>query len=316
MGCPIQSWATSFDTDSYLANDITSILESTMSKKIFISHGHNDLAKHKLKDFVRERLSMEPLVLTEQPDLGFTIVEKLEHYGRDCNFALILLTGDDATESGGLRARQNVIHELGYFHGVLGRKRVLLLKEKGVEVFSNISGLIYKEFPVGLIESIFEDVRMAIEVGDLSCRAESVPIEIGDSSGIWDAATTHQVDKIGDRLCADIKDIAKKFSPVTDAMRAIRAFLNSELKDAEEGIASCEQSKPDLRNTTGKDTNKVLADAFTNVAYAVIASDMRRKKRTLVAMLEELDAVSPSDLPIHDVVNKLTLISQIYLKKD
>ena len=110
------------------------------------------------------------VVLAEQPDLGLTIVEKLEHYGRACQFALILLTGDDETASGGLRARQNVIHELGYFHGILGRKRVLLLKEAGVELFSNISGLIYKEFPPGSLESVFEDIRLAVKSDDASPR--------------------------------------------------------------------------------------------------------------------------------------------------
>jgi predicted nucleotide-binding protein len=106
--------------------------------KIFISHGHNELAKHKLKDFIRDRLDMEAVVLAEQPDHGLTIVEKLERYGGACDFALILLTGDDETVSGGLRAHQNVIHELGYFHGVLGRHRVVLLKERDVELFSNL----------------------------------------------------------------------------------------------------------------------------------------------------------------------------------
>ena len=64
-----------------------------MGAKIFISHGHDELVKHKLKDFVRDRLHMEAVVLAEQPDLGLTIVEKLEHYGRACQFCLILLTG-------------------------------------------------------------------------------------------------------------------------------------------------------------------------------------------------------------------------------
>ena len=151
-----------------------------MSKKIFISHGHNELLKHKLKDFVRDRLNMEPVILSEQADNGLTIVEKLEMYGKDCEFALILLTGDDETSSGKRRARQNVIHELGYFQGLLGRKHVLLIKEKGIELFSNISGLIYKEFISGSVESIFEDIRVAIEAGDLSKHAikTSEPLRI------------------------------------------------------------------------------------------------------------------------------------------
>jgi len=146
-----------------------------MARKVFISQGHDELTKHRLKDFVRDRLKMDAVVLSEQPDLGLTIVEKLEHYGADCDFALILLTADDQTSSGGQRARQNVIHELGYFHGRLGRNRVLLLKEVDVELFFNISGLIYKEFPRGSVESAFEDVRLAIESGNAALHAISVP---------------------------------------------------------------------------------------------------------------------------------------------
>lgn len=181
-----------------------------MGAKIFISHGHDDLAKHKLKDFVRDRLHMEAVVLAEQPDLGLTIVEKLEHYGRACQFALILLTGDDKTASGGRRARQNVIHELGYFHGALGRKRVLLLKEAGVELFSNISGLIYKEFPTtGSIESVFEDIRLSIESDDASQHASSVPIQASSAytDGDWITAAIVGPDHAETKL----KELAGEF---------------------------------------------------------------------------------------------------------
>ena len=120
---------------------------------IFISHGHDELAKLKLKEFIRESLKFNPLVLADQPSDGMTIVEKLERYGKQSQFALIILTADDETTNGGLRARQNVIHELGYFQGLLGRNKVLLLQEKGIEQFSNISGIVYEEFPKGQIEA-------------------------------------------------------------------------------------------------------------------------------------------------------------------
>ena len=136
--------------------------------KIFISHGHNENVRMKLKQFLQERLSLEPIVLQDEPDLGMTIVEKLERYGSNCSFALIVLTSDDVTIEGGKRARQNVIHELGFFHGKLGRDRVLLLKQQGVELFTNISGVIYKEFNGNDIEKIFDDIRAAIERGAVS----------------------------------------------------------------------------------------------------------------------------------------------------
>jgi predicted nucleotide-binding protein len=78
------------------------------------------------------------------------------------------MTADDPTASGARRARQNVIQELGFFHGKLGRDRVLILKQKGVEPFSNIDGLIRKEFSGDNIESILEDIRLAITSGEAS----------------------------------------------------------------------------------------------------------------------------------------------------
>lgn len=149
--------------------------------KIFISHGQNELAKLKLKEFVRETLNLVPLILADQPSDGLTIVEKLEKYGKQCKFALILLTADDETAGGSLRARQNVIHELGYFHGFLGREKVLLLKEGGIELFSNISGIIYLEFPNGHIETTFEGIRKALlHVG---VKEQNKKIHPGDSLG-------------------------------------------------------------------------------------------------------------------------------------
>ena len=65
----------------------------------------------------------------------------------------MLLTGDD---TGGLnggehqaRARQNVVFELGYFFGKLGRSRVAVLYEPGVELPSDVSGLLYVEVDQG-----------------------------------------------------------------------------------------------------------------------------------------------------------------------
>ena len=41
------------------------------------------------------------------------------------------------------RGRQNVVFELGYFVGHLGRNRVCTLYEPGVEIPSDFSGIVY-----------------------------------------------------------------------------------------------------------------------------------------------------------------------------
>ena len=67
--------------------------------------------------------------------------------------AIALVTPDDRgglrTDSdAGLRgrARQNVWVEVGWFWGRLGRARVLLLGKKGVELPSDLSGLLVGQF--------------------------------------------------------------------------------------------------------------------------------------------------------------------------
>jgi DNA-binding NarL/FixJ family response regulator len=131
-------------------------------RRIFLSHGHDELLRFRLKDFLTSRLGLEVMVLLEAPSRGLTIVEKLERASERCCFAVILLTKDDEQLSGSARARQNVIHELGFFQGKYGRERVVLLAERGVELFSNISGIVRIEFEKEHFEASFEALRLEI----------------------------------------------------------------------------------------------------------------------------------------------------------
>ena len=112
-----------------------------------------------LKDFIQNHLDRQPLILSELPNYGRTVVEKLEDASKMCNAAIILLTKDDETKEGGMRARQNVIHEIGFFQGKYGRNKVILLYEQGVEIFSNISGILRIEFSSNHFEEIYENLR-------------------------------------------------------------------------------------------------------------------------------------------------------------
>lgn len=122
---------------------------SVPSKKVFVVHGHDEAALQGLARFL-ERLGLEAVVLREQPDQGRTIIEKFEASSDGVGFAVVLLTPDDV---GGVmkadvtkaRARQNVIFELGYFAGQLGRGRVCLLRKGDVEIPSDLYGVIYTD---------------------------------------------------------------------------------------------------------------------------------------------------------------------------
>jgi predicted nucleotide-binding protein len=115
---------------------------------IFLVHGHDDGVLHTTARFL-EKLEQKVIVLREQPNKGLTIIEKFETYS-DVGFAVVLLTADDIGRAASApssvtsaRARQNVIFELGYFIGKLGRNRVCAMYANNVEVPSDYSGVLY-----------------------------------------------------------------------------------------------------------------------------------------------------------------------------
>jgi predicted nucleotide-binding protein len=77
------------------------------------------------------------------------VIEKVEDHG-DVGFAVVLLTPDDVGCVKGRtavpRARQNVVLELGYFVGRLGRKHVCALKRSELEIPSDFGGVVYETF--------------------------------------------------------------------------------------------------------------------------------------------------------------------------
>lgn len=118
------------------------------NNKIFIVHGHDHGALQPVARFL-EKNDFEAIILHEQANNGRTIIEKIEK-NSDVGFAVVLLTPDDIGR--GLsdledkpRARQNVILELGYFIGRLGRERVCALKTTELEIPSDFGGVVYTE---------------------------------------------------------------------------------------------------------------------------------------------------------------------------
>jgi predicted nucleotide-binding protein len=120
------------------------------NKDVFIAHGHNDAVKLELKVYLAA-LGLNPIILSEQNDLGFTIVEKFEYFASACSFAFIVMTPDDravtrSDRDSRWRARQNVIMELGWFMARLGRDRVVILYSGELELPSDILGVVFLEF--------------------------------------------------------------------------------------------------------------------------------------------------------------------------
>lgn len=118
------------------------------NNSIFIVHGHDGELKYKIKDLLN-KLGLNPIILHEQANTSKTIIEKIEKYGSEAQAAIILFTPDDIgksklEEKDRVRGRQNVVFEAGYFMGLLGRdKTILVVSDDSIELPGDLSGVVY-----------------------------------------------------------------------------------------------------------------------------------------------------------------------------
>jgi predicted nucleotide-binding protein len=121
--------------------------EDRTAGPIFVVHGRDHTVLHHAVRVLQQGTGREVIVLHEKPNAGRTILEKFEHHAGPTSYAVILLTGDDEGGPPGdparSRGRQNVVFELGFFFGRLGRQKVAVLLGKDVEKPSDIDGLVY-----------------------------------------------------------------------------------------------------------------------------------------------------------------------------
>lgn len=138
-------------------------------ENVFIIHGRDEAKWRELKDIVKTELRLNPIILLEQPDAGCkTVIEKFEHYAQTCSYAIAVFTPDDEVTSGGetyLQARPNVIYELGWFCGRLGRSGVMLILKEGTSLFSDFGGIIQKRFKINISERVIEIKRDLVSAG-------------------------------------------------------------------------------------------------------------------------------------------------------
>jgi predicted nucleotide-binding protein len=144
--------------------------------QIFVVHGRDTARKQEVARFLERLTGREVLILNELPNHGQTLMEKLERYAEQAAYTVVILTGDDvgglkgSDESQKPRARQNVILELGFFYGRLGRANVSVLFEEGVEAPSDMSGVAYAALDLagGWKFDLAKDLRAAGVDADLN----------------------------------------------------------------------------------------------------------------------------------------------------
>jgi predicted nucleotide-binding protein len=165
----VQAWRIASEADKVVSEertlrDMPSETGAVLSAEacVFIGHGRSPLWA-RLQLFLENDLGLKTVNYESESRVGDSIVPVLEKMLEQATFAVLILTAEDETAVGSKRARQNVIHEAGLFQGRLGFKRAVLLRQDGIEEFSNVAGLQYISFVDDKIEQTFYDLQRVLK---------------------------------------------------------------------------------------------------------------------------------------------------------
>lgn len=146
-----------------------------IGNSVFVVHGHDELNMRRLKDLIRDRWKLDPIVMMPLAGRGRTLIEKFEQEAQPAAFAFVLMTPDDtvvgaAAAIASSQARPNVIFELGWFYGRLGRAKVCIVFKKGTSIHSDLDGIERVEF-----EHSVEEVATKLEQELLAAKLLKPP---------------------------------------------------------------------------------------------------------------------------------------------
>lgn len=137
--------------------------------ELFIVHGHDEALLLELKQMLSDSFDLKPIILRDQMGDGLTVIEKFEKYAIKSSFVFVLLTPDDFVSKDDekyYQGRPNVLFELGWFYGRLGREKVRILKKKNTAIPSDLAGIVSIDFNEK-IEEVYRKIKATLEFAGL-----------------------------------------------------------------------------------------------------------------------------------------------------
>jgi predicted nucleotide-binding protein len=135
------------------------------SNKILVVHGQDNEMKLEVTQTL-QKLELDPILLDENPNITQNIIENIEEYDH-ISFAVVILTpnylaypNEKNLSEAKYIAKQNVIFELGYFLGKLGKQNVIVMYKK-MKYFEipNYNGIIWIEYKNGWYFDLIKELK-------------------------------------------------------------------------------------------------------------------------------------------------------------
>lgn len=131
--------------------------------KVFIGHGGDPQWRYLQRALIdTHNIRAEAFESSERA--GYHTLVVVDQMVRSSAVAVVVMTGEDVMPDGSLRARENVVHEIGFCQGALGIDRTIIVMEDGVTEPSNITGLTQIRFPRGRLIEIEDRIVSAIQL--------------------------------------------------------------------------------------------------------------------------------------------------------
>jgi hypothetical protein len=140
-----------------LREAVTSFLESFVDEellpppptfKVFVGHGGDPQWKY-LHRALNETHGILAEAFESAERAGYHTLSVVDQMVRSSAVAVVVMTGELTDADGTVRARENVVHEVGFCQGALGIAQTIVVLEEGVSEPSNIAGLTQVRFPRG-----------------------------------------------------------------------------------------------------------------------------------------------------------------------
>jgi predicted nucleotide-binding protein len=152
--------------------------QQTKPLRVFIGSSSEGLpTARRVREALRE-MGIETALWDDQFEVGQPFIAIMDQVLDKCSAAVMVLTPDDQVLRRGDThpvARDNLVYEIGLFHGRHGRNRTFVLATGGLHLPSDLAGIVYLRYDPGHLESTINQLRRELLNVSVTSPNQGIP---------------------------------------------------------------------------------------------------------------------------------------------